>query len=1160
MKKIYLIIALSFIMNGYSQFNPNAPWMQQSNSTQKNQEATFEESVNTFNNYWKTRDYKAKASGYKPFRRWEYKWKNDITDQGYLISPSEINAAFQQKQQSKLNKASRSALALPVSNWQPIGPYNNALENTRARGRVNVIVADPSNANTLYMGTPAGGIWKSTNHGTSWAPLSDNLPQIGVSGIAVDFSNQNTIYIATGDKDAGDTYSIGVLKSTDGGVTWNTTGLSFAGTGSRAGDLIMHPTDNQILWCATSAGLYKTTNGGANWSVVQAGMFHQGSVRLKPGDPTVVYASTYNVFYRSTNTGSTFAAVALPGVTSSSRMLLDVTPADPLYVYVLTAKTDADKSFQLIHRSINSGATFVRRTAIGSPPNFFGNATYVQGTQSWYDLAFAVSSTNVNELYIGCLNIRKSSDGGVATANWTMLNEWNVKNASFTHADIHSLQFINNKLYCGSDGGVYVSSDTGTNFSDITTGAQISQFYKISVAKQTAAKVVGGTQDNGGWVYNTANTNPWQSYHGGDGMDCAVNPINNNKIYGFVYEGGTLFGSNDTGATLATGLAAPTGEVGEWVTPLKINSAGDVFAGYSKLFRVDATGAWVQQNTSNLGTGNIIEIEIAPSNDNIMFVSKGASLYKSTDKGVTFALVYTAASAITSICVNYSDTNLVYLTTAGTGGLALKSTNGGTIFASFSTNLPAIGKNVIKHQGRNTLNPLYIGTSLGVYYRDDSMSQWEPFETNLPNVSVRDLEINLEDNVIIAGTYGRGIWQCAIPVEVPPSDIKFVAIQNPTVSINCGNLISPEISVKNNGTNPITSVDVAYDYNGAPLNYNWTGSIASLATQIITLPSFTVVTKGAYNLNVNTTITGDAYSDNNKGVSSFYVNDAGTLAVLNTFTTAADNLLTYTEGAITSQWQRGVNTNGALATPGNSVYSTNLTAANYPDKTKAYLYSQCYNLTNAVNPQIKFKMGFALEQNWDIVYVQYSTNMGQNWSVLGTMGANWYNSNRTNASSGAANDCQNCPGAQWTGGSGATGTGTGAVTALTDYFYTLNSLIGQPNVIFRIVFESDDSTFDLGVNIDNFIIDGTLSNQDFELKNIAIYPNPSTGLFTVSTGNKAIDKIEVYDVSGKVVLSADNFSGVNSQSTLDLRNVSGGIYFVKISSEGLSTVKRVIKN
>ncbi|WP_394759220.1 T9SS type A sorting domain-containing protein, partial [Flavobacterium sp.] len=437
--------------------------------------------------------------------------------------------------------------------------------------------------------------------------------------------------------------------------------------------------------------------------------------------------------------------------------------------------------------------------------------------------------------------------------------------------------------------------------------------------------------------------------------------------------------------------------------------------------------------------------------------------------------------------------------------------------------------------------------TLGVYYRDDSMTQWEPFEANLPNVSVSDLEINLEDNIITAATYGRGIWQSPIPVEVPTNDVKLVSVNAPTLNINCGTSISPEITVKNNGANSISSVNITYGYNASPQNYTWTGTIVSGASQNIILPSLTISSKGVYNLTVTSTITSDAYSDNNTGITPFYVNDSGTIGVVNPFEIATTNLLTFNDGSTTSQWQRGINANGVLATPANNVYTTNFTG-NYPDNIKSYLYSQCYDLTNVVNPFIKFNLAFDLENNWDIVYVQYSTDLGQTWNLLGTQGATWYNSNRTPATSGT--DCNNCPGGQW----------TGTDTALKLYSYPLTSLIGQSNVIFRIVFHSDESVNQLGVVADNFVIEGTLSNEDFELKNIAIYPNPSTGLFTVSTGNKAIDKVEVYDVTGKIVLSVNNFSGVNSQSILDMRNVSNGIYFVKISSENQNIVKRIIKN
>lgn len=1135
MKKIYLLIALSFLIEGNAQFNSNAPWMQ-NNTTQKNKEATFDEVVNSFEAYWENRDYKKRGSGYKPFRRWENYWKNLVDDQGKIMTPQDLWQAWEQKKQAKQHKNPNATFALPPSNWTPIGPFthSNTGSWSSGQGRVNFVYVDPTNASTIYVGTPAGGIWRSTNNGSTWTPLSDNLPQIGVSGIAVDHTNSNIIYIATGDKDSSDTYSIGVLKSTDGGVTWNATGLAFAGTGNLAGDLIMHPTNSQILWCATNVGVYKTINGGANWVVTQAGNFAQGSIRLKPGDPTTVYAVNTNRFYRSTDSGDTFTGITtgLPVPANTGRLLLDVTPANANYVYILSA-TSAN-GFDGIYRSVDGGTNWTKTS---------GATNVFESTQAWYDLAFAVSTTNADEIFTGCLNVWKSVNGGTAV---TKVNNWSSPTAAaYTHADIHFLRYYGNKLFAGTDGGIYVSSDNGATFTSLTAGLQISQFYKIAVSKQSSGKMVGGLQDNGGHAYSGG---AWKNYYGADGMDTAIDPTNSNKFYGFIQNGSTMYISDTAGNSNSSSVGSPGGVEGNWVTPLTSNSTGELYSGFAGLYKLTGA-AWILQNTNSVGTGNLELICVDPSNDNNMFVSNGTTLYKSTDKGITFANVYTAPSTITSICVNYSNSNIVYLTTSGTGGQALKSTTGGTAFTSFSTNLPAIGKYVIKHQGRNTLNPLYLGTTLGVYYRDDSMSQWEPFDTNLPNVPVTDLEINLEDSIITAATYGRGIWQSAIPVEAPLNDVKLLTIQSPSLDINCSGAITPQVSVKNNGSTAINSVSIIYDYNAAPQNFVWNGTIAPSATQTITLPSLNVAAKGVYNLSVNTTITGDAYSDNNQGTTPFYVNDAGTIGIVNTFESAATNLLAYTEGSTTSLWKRGTRAIGAMGTGANNVYTTNLTG-NYADATKAYLISQCYNLTNVVNPLIKFDMKFSLEQNWDIVYVQYSTNMGQTWSVLGTQGANWYNSNRTNASSGAANDCQNCPGAQW----------TGVDTTVRNYSYPLNTLVGQSNVIFRIVFHSDDNTNLLGVNIDNFVIEGTLSTQDFELENIAIYPNPSTGIFHISTGNKEIDKVEVYDVTGKVVVSLNNFSTANSQTALDLSSIATGIYFVKISSENQSTVKRIIKN
>ena len=1109
-------------------------------STAKNGEATINEMVNAFNTYWSTRDKNARGSGYKPFMRWEYHWKNYTNNQGYIMSSDEFWNAWREKNQSKTNR--NAIMSLPPSNWEAVGPFThtNTGSWSSGQGRVNIVHVDPSNANTIYLGAPAGGIWKSTNNGSTWTPLTDELPQIGVSGIAVDYSNSNVIYIATGDKDAGDSYSVGVYKSTNGGLTWNPTGLTFTDINSRAGDIVIHPTNNQILWCATNNGIYKTINAGTSWTRVQTGSFSQGNIRLKPGDPSIVYAVTSNAFYRSTDTGTTFTQVSTGLPATSGRFVMDVTPANPEYIYILSSKLSTDNyNFQGIYRSTDGGTTF---TARNTTTNIFENTT--SPSQAWYDLALGISSTNAEEIYTGCLNVWKSTNGGT---NLTKINSWsNPTGPSYTHADIHYLGFHGTKLFAGTDGGIYVSSNNGTNFTDLTAGAQISQFYKISVAKQSSANMVGGLQDNGGHAYSGSQ---WKNYYGADGMDTAINPTNQNQYYGFIQYGNSLYISNNAGNSNSGSVSSPGGVNGNWVTPLIANNSGELFSGFAGLYKLVGS-AWVQQNVSPLGTGNLDEIAVDPSNDDVMYVANGVGLYKSTDRGVNFTNVFNSVNGnITFIEVHSTDSNIVYLVTEGASGKVLKSTNGGVTFTDFSTGLPSIGKECIIHQGRNTDNPLYLGTSLGVYYRDDSMSSWSPFDTNLPNVSVKDLEINLEDAKLIAATYGRGVWQTDIPVQLPTDDIKFVSIDNPGININCGASVIPQIQVKNNGANAVSSVNVNYTIDGTPYNYVWNGTpIASSATQAIVLPSVSL-TRGVHTLNVTSTITNDAYSDNNSGSSSFYINDAGTVGVVNPFTNTTDALISYNEGSSGSQWVRGTSTRGlggSMGTGGNTVYATNL-IGNYPDMVKSYLVSQCYNLSNVVNPQISFAMKFDLEQNWDVAYVEYSTNFGATWSVLGTMGATWYNSNRTQATAG--NDCYNCPGAQW----------TGTNTTLTTYSYPLNALNAETNIIFRIVFHSDESANQLGVNIDDFLINGTLSNQNFELQNIVVYPNPSKGIFNIALGNIQPTSIDVYDLTGKIILSKKDIQISNVEASLNLSNAATGIYFVKITADNQSTVKRIIK-
>jgi hypothetical protein len=1148
MKRILFFMAFGLVLNfAQAQFNEMAPWMTELNAKAKltKQPLKFQEIVDAFNSYWETRNPDVKGSGYKPFKRWENYWKNFVKADGTLPNGKELLEQFNQFKSLKASQknANFNSQLVDVSNWQPVGPFShvNTGSWSSGQGRINVVVKDPINSNTYYAGAPAGGFWKSTDSGLTWATSTDDLPQIGVSGIAVDANNTNIIYIATGDDDAGDSYSIGVMKSTDGGTTWNSTGLNpnnFPAINSM-NDIYINPSNSNMIWVATNRGVYRSIDAGLNWQVaIGTSNINIRDIKVKPNDPTTLYAVSANRFYKSTSSGANFTLITSGlATTDISRYVIDVTPANPNYVYLLAS--DGSYEFKAIYRSTDSGTNFstVANQAI--------SGDIFQSTQSWYDLAFAVSDTNANELYVGVLNIWKGTVQTNNQATFTQLNSWSAPfSSAYTHADIHYLRFFDGELLAGTDGGFYKSTNAGSSFTDLTEGMQISQFYRIAVSKQSSSKMVGGLQDNGGHAFNN---NTWQNYYGADGMDTAIDPGNSNTYYGFTQSGGGLYISSSSGAAITGSVNSPAGTTGNWITPLKMNSDRELYAGYESLYKLNGS-AWTQVSFS-FGT-RIDHLEIDDINPDNIYLAINASLRKSTNRGVTFGTVENFGSDITSIEVNNTDNNIIYVTTSGSGGQVFKSTDGGLNFVAINSGLPNITKNIIKHQPLHSKNPLFLGTSLGVYRYDDDTLTWELFENGLPTVSVTDLEINIFDDNITAATYGRGIWQSAIPIETPPNDIKFVSLNGISAEISCNANVTPLLEVKNNGANPINSVDVTYTIDGVENNYNWTaGTIPVGQTTVISLPNINF-TRGLHTLKVSSTIANDAHLVNNDSEEKLiYANDSGVTNTINTFETVAEELLAFDEGASTQYWERGIPTDNILndsANPTNQVYGTNL-GANYANNVKSYLVSQCFDLTTLGSPVLKFDMAFDLETDWDIVYVEYSIDNGANWALLGSAtDSNWYNSN---TAQGQNNTCFNCPGGQWTGTDGT----------LNEYSKSLDAFSTVTNFMARIVFHSDEAFNQEGAIIDNFVITGsTLSTEDFTLDNFVIYPNPSNGIFYIKTPKQTTFDFAIYDVTGKLILSEKEVSTRNNKHAINLNNYAKGVYFLNMSSENSTITKKLM--
>ena len=726
----------------------------------------FHQVRDAFNAHWEGRPYE-QGKGWKVYKRWEWFMEPRTWPDGQRPAPDASGTAAAALRRMELDRGDRSA-----ANWTPLGPeswLNGITGYNPGNGRINCIAQHPGDPATLYVGTPSGGLWRSTNAGGDWTPLFSDLPSLGVSGIAIDPTDPQVIYCATGDGDGADTYSMGVIKSTDGGATWQTTGLNWQTTATRTTrHLIMSPADPQVLLCATSNGVWRTEDGGTSWSQAVEGSFHD--VAFKPDDPGVVYAAG-TVFHRSVDGGQSFtpSGSGLPPAADVNRMRIAVTPADPFRVYVLCGSAE-DAGFLGLYRSLDGGTGFTERS---TSPNIFGygNDGSDSGGQSGYDMALAADPTDANTIWAGGINVWKSTNGG---SSWTNQSQWYFDgSAPYTHADIHSLDVYGGQLYCGSDGGIFRSADGGNSWTDLSSGLEITQLYRFGGSDVDPSLLIAGAQDNG---MNLLDGGVWMHVLGADGMEGAIEPGDPTHQYG-AYQNGGISRSDDGGQTF-NNISFPITEEGGWVTPYVIDPQQPqrLIAGYENLWisedRGDTWEQWTSFNTSR----KVRAIAIAPGNSAVVYFANDSWMRRTINGGTSWTLVSNGLpdAAITSIAVAPEDPLHVYVSLSGfqAGQKVFESTDGGDTWTNISRNLPNVPANTLVRQS-GAAQGLYVGTDIGVFYSDNTLSNWQPFSDGLPRVVVTELEVHAGAGKLRAATYGRGLWQSDLwtPEEVAPTAV-----------------------------------------------------------------------------------------------------------------------------------------------------------------------------------------------------------------------------------------------------------------------------------------------------------------------------------------------------------------------------------------------------
>jgi photosystem II stability/assembly factor-like uncharacterized protein len=684
---------------------------------------------------------------YKHWKRWEW-YHKDRTDPQGNIQTNQLDVL---KINKAIKKSEASATRSTNSDWTFVGPTDNIPNPTSTSyiglGRVDRIAFHPTDPNTIFIGTPAGGLWKTTDDGNTWTALDDYLPSLGISGICISPSNPNLMYVLTGCGDGlGIWSSSGVFKSIDGGETWtNTAQLSEDNFTGYA--MVMDPNNDQVLYVATNIGLFTTGSGGNTWFNFGGGKCFD--VKLKPGDASTIYVAQVSKMLYTFNSGANWhESNLLPAPDSLGRTAIAVTADDPNRVYLHMGPEKSETTFNGFYYSGDSGQNFVQ---VATSPN-------IVGPQSVYDFCVTASPVSKNIVIAGGLTCWRSTNSG---STWNEITTYGAGSnlPGYVHPDIHALAFnpLNNHLYCANDGGFYKSTDTGNSWTNLSKGIETTMFYHMSETPLDPNYVIGGTQDNG-IKLRKSNSEEFDHVAGADGFSTKFYPNDKTKYYASINTIVKRYWNNG-------GSFASITPKEHWLSELAVHQTNKdiLFAGTNeeggRLYKSTNEGSsW---DTLFLSAGDAIIT--CPSNYNKMYFAGNKKIFVSYDLGITADSINdnpgfpSEYGNITDLAVSPYTSIKLYATISGkTEGLKVMQTlNSGASWTNISGTLPNVPANCI---AVTSGGDLYLGTDIGVFFKAASAADWVPYRNGMPATIVTDLSINESQNTIRASTFGRGIW------------------------------------------------------------------------------------------------------------------------------------------------------------------------------------------------------------------------------------------------------------------------------------------------------------------------------------------------------------------------------------------------------------------